>query len=167
MHLRNFQLFCKTSYETLRLLHANLTTTNTRPQVSSFQCLWLRFTGDRHKGKVRSAFPWFTEQFKITLQSVSGGLVLYWRVVLKRDLSVRPHHQVTDAQCCPVSQHMWDTNHPYQFSVWCGTTTEPSLRWILDIWDSISEVSVCSLWVSQLKGSLSTPKEYCYNDICI
>lgn len=44
----------------LRPLHTNLTTTNTCPQVSSFQCLWLRFTGGwKHKHK-RLAFLMLT-----------------------------------------------------------------------------------------------------------
>lgn len=44
-------------------------------------------------------------QFKITLKYVSGELVLHLRVFLTSDLSVRPQHQVTDAQSCPVSRY--------------------------------------------------------------
>lgn len=92
---------------------------------------------DRHKGKVRLAFPLFTElsfklllssQFKVTLKYISGELVLYLRVFLKSDLSVCLQHQVTEAQFCPVSQYTQGTLINC-FSLAYDVATNTKLEW--------------------------------------
>lgn len=116
MHLRNFQLFYKTFSKMLRLLHANLTTTNPRPQVSSFQCLRLRFAGwqTQRKGCIRFFFVYSSTSteslFHIKLKFMwAGNESWIWEFISKRAHSVCCQQQVTDAQLCQCPQGMLST----------------------------------------------------------
>lgn len=150
----------------LRLLHANLTTTNPRPQVSSFQCLRLRFAGwqTQRKGCIRFLFVYSSTSTESTVsfktEVCEQGMNPEFESFSKRAHSVCCQQQVTDAQLCQCPQGMLSTCFSLADD---GAQTQPKgkvncvqLRLYLGLFLAFS-------W----RVLSTTHQKYCYSQSCI